>query len=77
MKSLESRIVRLERAFLPTPGITLAELTFLVAIPTIWPDLSTAPMFIQAEHRRLRRDVTPVGSKGRGLLNRTRQPCDG
>lgn len=53
MRSLESRIVRLERAFVPEPGITLAELTLLVAIPTIWPDLETAPMFLQAEYRRL------------------------
>ena len=74
MQSLERRIVRLERACLLKTGdgtMTLDELCFLVAIPRIWPDLETAPMFLQAEYRRLKGDRTP-GAKGRGLLNRTR-----
>jgi hypothetical protein len=55
MKSLERRIVRLERAWQPETGagMTWGEYCFFMAIPTIWPDLQTAPKFLQAEHRSL------------------------
>jgi hypothetical protein len=56
MKSLEGRIVRLERARQPETrqGMLWEELCFCVAIPTIWPDLKTAPKFIQAEYHNLK-----------------------
>ena len=55
MKSLERRIVRLERARRPEMphGILYDELCLLAAIQTIWPDLETAPNFLQAEYRSL------------------------
>jgi len=56
MKSLERRIELLERARGPRmlPGqIRLEELNFIVAIQTIWPDIKTAPKFLQAEYRRI------------------------
>ena len=51
MKSFESRLVRLERARWPHEpnGMYLEELNFLVAMLTIWPDMKTAPKFLQAE----------------------------
>ncbi len=54
MKSLERRIMRLEWAWQPEgAGVTLDELCFFMAIPTIWPDLQAAPKFLQSEHRSL------------------------
>ena len=36
------------------PGeILLEELNFIIAIQTIWPDLQTAPKFLQAEYHSI------------------------
>jgi hypothetical protein len=56
MKSLEKRIVRLERAWQPETRdgtMTWSEFCFLRAIHTIWPDPETAPKFLQAEYHNL------------------------
>ena len=55
MKSLERRIVRLERARQPETqaGISWEEFLFFRNLITIWPDIETAPKFLQPEYRRL------------------------
>jgi hypothetical protein len=56
MKSLERRIELLEQERGPRmlPGqIRLEELNFIIAMQTIWPDLKTAPKFLQAEYRSI------------------------
>ena len=79
MKSLEKRIVRLERAWKPDrePGTYLwSEFCFLKDMLTIWPKMSTAPKFIQAEYTYFQWIVDTIIEDHQKEMNQSKKSSD-